>query len=139
MSTDNTAAELKIALDMLEKEKEISRDVLFDAIEGSLLKACANHFGKSDNFKVDIDRETCEYHVYVEKTVVMEVTDPAVQISKAEAKEIQPGVKVGDIVRHPKFGEGMLIEQDEKTMTVIFDSVGQKKLGKGYVKMEKVE
>ena len=45
----------------------------------------------------------------------------------------------GDMVRHPKFGEGMVIEQDEKTMTVMFDSVGQKKLGKGYVKMELVE
>ena len=44
----------------------------------------------------------------------------------------------GDIVRHPKFGEGMIIEQDDKTMTVIFDDFGQKKLGKGYVKMEKV-
>ncbi len=44
----------------------------------------------------------------------------------------------GDIVRHPKFGEGMIIEQDEKTMTVMFDDVGQKKLGKGYVKMEKI-
>ena len=44
----------------------------------------------------------------------------------------------GDIVRHPKFGEGMVIEQDDKTMTVIFDDFGQKKLGKGYVKMEKV-
>ena len=44
----------------------------------------------------------------------------------------------GDIVRHPKFGEGMVIEQDEKTMTVMFDDFGQKKLGKGYVKMEKV-
>ena len=46
--------------------------------------------------------------------------------------------EIGDILKHPKFGEGMLIEQDEKTMTVIFDSVGQKKLGKGFVKMEKV-
>ena len=46
--------------------------------------------------------------------------------------------EIGDMLRHPKFGEGMLIEQDEKTMTVIFDSVGQKKLGKGFVKMEKV-
>ncbi len=44
----------------------------------------------------------------------------------------------GDIVRHPKFGEGMVIEQDEKTMTVIFDDYGQKKLGKGFVKMERV-
>ena len=46
--------------------------------------------------------------------------------------------EIGDMLRHPKFGEGMLIEQDEKTMTVIFDSVGQKKLGKGFVRMEKV-
>ena len=46
--------------------------------------------------------------------------------------------EIGDMLRHPKFGGGMLIEQDEKTMTVIFDSVGQKKLGKGFVKMEKV-
>jgi len=45
----------------------------------------------------------------------------------------------GDTVRHPKFGEGMVIEQDEKTMTVMFDSVGEKKLGKGFVKMEKVD
>ena len=44
----------------------------------------------------------------------------------------------GDIVRHPKFGEGMVIEQDDKTMTVMFDDYGQKKLGKGYVKMELV-
>ncbi len=45
----------------------------------------------------------------------------------------------GDIVRHPKFGEGMVIEQDAKTMTVMFDSAGEKKLGKGFVKMELVE
>ena len=53
-------------------------------------------------------------------------------------EKITDEFEIGDIVRHPKFGEGMLIEQDEKTMTVIFDSVGQKKLGKGFVKMEKV-
>jgi DNA helicase-2/ATP-dependent DNA helicase PcrA len=49
------------------------------------------------------------------------------------------GFEVGDRLRHPKFGEGMLIEQDEKTMTVIFDSVGLKKLGKGFVRLEKVD
>ena len=53
--------------------------------------------------------------------------------------KIQQEFSNGDIVRHPKFGEGMIIEQDEKTMTVMFDDFGQKKLGKGYVKMEKVE
>lgn len=53
-------------------------------------------------------------------------------------EQISDEFEIGDTVRHPKFGEGMLIEQDEKTMTVIFDSVGQKKLGKGFVRMEKV-
>ncbi len=53
-------------------------------------------------------------------------------------KKIKENYAVGDVLRHPKFGEGMLIEQDDKTMTIIFDEVGQKKLGKGFVKMEKV-
>lgn len=54
-----------------------------------------------------------------------------------EAK-ISENFAVGDVLRHPKFGEGMLIEQDSKTMTIMFDEVGQKKLGKGFVKIEKV-
>lgn len=99
MSSDNTASELKLALDMLEKEKEISRDVLFDAIEGALLKACQNHFVKSDNFCVEIDRDTCEYHVYAQKEVVDEVTDPALQISVEDAKEIDPALNAGDIAK----------------------------------------
>lgn len=45
---------------------------------------------------------------------------------------------IGDRLKHPKFGEGMLIEQDAKTMSIMFDSVGLKKLGKGFVKMEKI-
>ena len=55
-----------------------------------------------------------------------------------EKAKIHQEFSNGDIVRHPKFGEGMVIEQDDKTMTVMFDDYGQKKLGKGYVKMEKV-
>jgi DNA helicase-2/ATP-dependent DNA helicase PcrA len=45
----------------------------------------------------------------------------------------------GDMVRHPKFGEGMVLTQDDKTMTVMFDEVGEKKLGKGFVAMELVK
>ena len=50
--------ELMEALDILEKEKEISKETLFEAIENSLLTACKNHFGKADNVKVVIDRDT---------------------------------------------------------------------------------
>ena len=58
--------------------------------------------------------------------------------TKGKEKIVQE-FETGDMLRHPKFGVGMLIEQDEKTMTVMFDEVGQKKLGKGFVKMEKVD
>ena len=66
----------------------------------------------------------------------------SLKASKRDTKgkeNIHKEFETGDMLRHPKFGVGMLIEQDEKTMTVIFDEVGQKKLGKGFVKMEKVD
>ena len=47
--------ELLEALTILEKEKNISKDTLLEAIENSLLTACKNHFGKADNIK-DFDR-----------------------------------------------------------------------------------
>lgn len=52
--------ELMEALDILEKEKEISKETLFESIENSLYTACEKHFGRADNIKVEIDRETCD-------------------------------------------------------------------------------
>jgi len=91
--------ELMEALEILEREKEISKDTLFEAIENSLITAYKNHFGKADNVKVEIDRETCDYYCYAEKEVAEEVEDPVMQISPEEAKEIDPAAKTGDIVR----------------------------------------
>ena len=90
--------ELLEALTILEKEKNISKDTLLEAIENSLLTACKNHFGKADNIKVTIDPETCEFHVYAEKTVVQEVTDPLTEISFAEAMMIGGGHGLGDVI-----------------------------------------
>nr|WP_314632198.1 UvrD-helicase domain-containing protein [uncultured Mogibacterium sp.] len=58
------------------------------------------------------------------------------QASKGISNE---GFEEGDRIRHPKFGEGLLIDQDAKTLTIAFDSVGIKKLGKGFVKLTKVK
>ena len=44
----------------------------------------------------------------------------------------------GERVRHGKFGEGMVLEVDDKTVTVIFDSVGRKKLAKDIAPIEKL-
>ena len=91
--------ELMEALDILEKEKEISKETLFEAIENSLITACKNHFGKADNVKVEIDRETCDFLCYAEKEVVEEVEDDVLQISLADAKEVSKKAKVGDMLR----------------------------------------
>ena len=91
--------ELMEALDILEKEKEISKETLFEAIENSLITACKNHFGKADNVKVEIDRETCDFLCYAEKEVVKEVEDDVLQISLEDAKEVSKKAKVGDMLR----------------------------------------
>ncbi|MGN0343121.1 MAG: transcription termination factor NusA [Roseburia sp.] len=91
-------SELLEALTILEKEKNISKETLLETIENSLITACKNHFGKADNIKVNIDPETCEYHVWAEKTVVEQVEDDVMEISLANAKMIDSSYELGDIV-----------------------------------------
>ena len=90
--------ELLEALNILEQEKNISKETLLEAIENSLITACKNHFGKSENVKVNIDPETCEYHVFQEKKVVEKVEDPVEEISLVNAKMIDSKYKLDDIV-----------------------------------------
>ncbi|HIT14171.1 MAG TPA: transcription termination/antitermination protein NusA [Candidatus Scatomonas merdigallinarum] len=91
-------AELIEALNVLEKEKNISKETLLEAIEQSLLQACKNHFGKSDNVKVNINPETGDFSVFAEREVVENVEDPALQISLADARMRDPKYEIGDIV-----------------------------------------
>ena len=94
--------ELMEALDLLEKEKDISKETLFEAIETSLLTACRNHFGNDENVKVEIDRTTGDYICYAEKKVVadenVEDYNPSTMITKEEAKKIKDGVRVGSTI-----------------------------------------
>ena len=93
--------ELLEALTILEKEKNISKEVLMEAIEQSLIQACKNHFGKADNVHVTIDHETCEFSVYADKTVVEVVEDPVMEISLSNAKMMDSKYELGDIVQVP--------------------------------------
>ncbi len=95
------SAELREALTVLEKEKNISKEALLEGIEQSLMQACKNHFGKADNINVEIDHDTCDFEVYAIKEVVEEVEDPVLEISLLDAKKIDPKYETGDIVRVP--------------------------------------
>ncbi len=90
--------ELIEALNAIEKEKDISKEILLEAIENSLVAACKNEYGKADNIRVSLDRETGEFHVYQDKVVVEEVEDPMLHISLIEAEVKYPGKQSGDTV-----------------------------------------
>ena len=90
--------ELKEALEILGKERNIPKEALLEAIESSLLTACKNHFGKADNCTVSIDRDTYDYRIIQTKTVVDKVEDPVEQISLPDAMLINKNVQIGDTV-----------------------------------------
>ena len=100
--------ELMGALDELEREKNISKETLLDAIEQSLIQAYKNHFGKADNVHVTINRETGDFSVYADRKVVEFVEDPAEEVSLVEAQKQNTNAEVGDILKVPvhsdKFG-----------------------------------
>lgn len=94
----NSNEDLIIALDQLEKEKNISKEVLLETIENSLLAACKDEFNKSDNIKVNIDRKKGSIAVYSAREVVEKVEDPYSQISIEAARESFSKCEPGDIV-----------------------------------------
>ena len=94
-------SELMEAMELLEREKGISRQVLVDSIEQSLMQACKSHFGKNDNINVFVDPQTAEIHVTAEKEVVeteADIVDPQLQVTLAEALKSNPKAEVGDIL-----------------------------------------
>lgn len=92
------SAELLLALEQLEKERGINKETLIEALEQALISAYKRNFGSAQNVEVNIDRVTGEIRVYVLKTIVEEVTDPASEISIDQAKRFGADFEVGDIV-----------------------------------------
>ncbi|SHM49939.1 NusA antitermination factor [Caldanaerovirga acetigignens] len=86
------------ALDQIEKEKGISKEILLEAIEAALVSAYKKNYGTAQNVKINIDRATGEVKVFSQKTVKEEVKDPLLEISLVDAKKINPLVKIGDII-----------------------------------------
>lgn len=90
--------ELIKALDLIEKEKGIDKEVVFEAIEASLVFACKKNYGTSDNIHVDINRETGEIKVFARREVVEEEYDRFLEIELEEARKIDPRYEIGDFI-----------------------------------------
>ena len=107
--------ELISALDALEKENGISKEVMLDTIEKSLREEFKQQFNTVDNCEVSLDRITGDFHIYAVRTVVDELTPGETtedikksqklnipygkEILLADARKISPYCNVGDTVK----------------------------------------
>ena len=93
------STELIKAMEDLEKESGIQKEYLLESIETALVTAYKKNFDCDDeNVKITMDKDTGEIHVYVQKEIVEEVENPKIQISLAQAQEINKKYQIGDIV-----------------------------------------
>lgn len=91
--------EFIIALEELEKTKNVDKRIILEALEKALVKSYQKNYDNNENVDVSIDDETGEIEVHSLKNVVEEVNEPIAEISKTKAKEIDPKLDLGDICR----------------------------------------
>ena len=132
--------ELIEALNLIEKEKGIDKEVIFEAIKTSLETACKKNYGTSQNIRVDINKETGDIKVFAQKEVTEEVYDAFLEVSLEEAREINPSYEYGDIVEYeitPK-DFGRISAQTAKQVVVQkFREAEREKLYNEYLKKDK--
>ena len=83
-------AEFIEALNALEKEKGISKDVLLSAVESALIFAYKRNYNSQGNVRAEVDGKTGEMHIYASKTVVETVENTNVQISMEQDRKEKP-------------------------------------------------
>lgn len=102
------SAELIHALDQLEREKGIDKEILIEAIEAALISAYKRNFGSTQNVKIYIDRLSGDVRVFALKRVTAEPENDLLDISVEEARKINKKLEENDIaeieVTPRKFG-----------------------------------
>ena len=91
------------ALEQVEREKGVSKEILLDAIETALASAYKRDQKVAQSIEVRIDPDTGEFHVFTHKTVVEEVEDDKNEINLADAQRINPVFELGDLVEFEIF------------------------------------
>ena len=86
------------AVQMLESEKGISSQYIFEKIQAAIISATKNTYGNRDNVVVDIDPEKQTMNVYVKIAVVEEVEEPAAEMTLEEARNYDANAQVGSFV-----------------------------------------
>lgn len=126
------------ALEEIERERGIGKEMLLEAVEAALVSAYRRHYGTTENVVVRLDRDSGHFRVFVQKKVVEEVVDPDNEISLEDARRVHPGYEVGDVVEREVDTQvfGRIAAQTAKQVVVqrireaerdlIFDELSQK-------------
>ena len=91
--------EMLNALDALEAEKGISKEIVIEALEAALISAYKRHYGQSQNVEVEFNAKKGSIHVYSVKEVTEEVMDSQLEVSLKDAILINPAYEIGDKIR----------------------------------------
>lgn len=87
------------ALDALEREKGISKDIVIEALEAALISAYKRHYGQAQNVEIEFNKTKGDVHIYSIKEVTEEVMDSQLEVSLQDALAINPAYEVGDSIR----------------------------------------
>jgi len=100
--------ELVTAMRQLTAERDLPMDVIIEAVQNALAATYKRQYGQVPEVRVVLDTDTGEFHVYAEKTVVIEVQDEATQISLKDVENYPGNPGLHEIVEvevtPPNFG-----------------------------------
>lgn len=144
-------SELLMALDLLEKERNLKKEVMCEALEAAVATAYKKHLGGAAECFAVVDRSTGDIRVFCQKTVVEEVFDDMTEISLEDARAIRPDYELGDVVEitadPAKFGriaaitaKQMVVQKiREAERDNVYGEYNEKKNGIMTGKVEKVD
>ena len=89
--------ELLLAIEYLEKEKRIPREVLIDAIEAALITAYKKNYDSAKNVRIELNLDEGTYKVISRKDVVEDVEDYKGQVALDTALLSNPAYEIGDV------------------------------------------
>ena len=123
-------SEIIDALNQLEREKSVSKELVMEAIEKSLVAACEKDYGKNVLVEAHMDRETGAITVVRKKEVVEEVENDENQISLTEAKAMDDKYEIGDFVEYPLESMDFGRMAAQKARSIIIQRSEERRVGK---------
>ncbi|RME28416.1 MAG: transcription termination/antitermination protein NusA [Deltaproteobacteria bacterium] len=91
-------SDLARLIDVVHREKNIPRDVLIEVLESAMVAAARKRFGQERDIEAQFNEDLGEVELFEFRTVVEEVENPELEISLAEARELDPQFEIGDSV-----------------------------------------